>query len=508
MNNLSENALPSLEPQVEQTGSLKLQAMMGLFWMVLQSVLTKLVSIVGQIALAYLLLPEHFAAISLTYTVAAFARVLENGGLREVLIFRSEKFDELANPAFWLSLTLGSFAGLVIVLAAPFASSLYSSPEVYWLLLCLAIQPIVVSLASVPTAQLQTASRFRLLAGIVAMQGCTQTSATVLFAYLGWGAYSFVFGTLLGAVVNTVAVWITYSSKVLLRFEFSKWSDLWMGTLSLSLTGLATTLIQQVDYMMLGIFQSKNNVGYYFFAWGMASQAVHLLMQNIAKVFHPILSKIQSDPQRQLMASLSAFQILGAIGLPLSFLQCGLMDAGFHLFLPAKWLPAIPLAQILSLGLGLNVLSSLCWSLLKAQGRFNVILILNWVGAIPYTAAIATSAAYGSTQTVAWVVVAWCATYSPLALWLSIRHLGGTWRNVISIFLIPTTASVAALLIAWQAESLVPSLEWELLARLLTVTIIFSVTYLAILLIAKHPMPAEIARLVSSRFPQKQKIVE
>ena len=505
MSNLAQNTLPTQEPKGKQAGSLKRQAVAGLSWMVLQSLLTKLVSILGQIALAYLLLPEHFAAISLTYTVTAFASILENGGLREVLIFRSEKFGELANPGFWLSLTLGSCAGLVIFLAAPWAARLYASPEVYWLLLCLSIQPIVMSLASVPTAELQTAHKFRFLAGVAAIKGVAMTLATVLFAGLGCGAYSFVFGTLFASCLNTIAVWSVCSTRVSPRLEFGKWPTLWSGTLSLSLVGLATALIQQVDYIMLGIFQAKNDLGYYFFAWRVASQAVLLLMQNIANVFHPILCKIQSDPHRQLVASLSAFQILAAIGLPLSFLQCGLIDPAFHLFLPVKWLPAIPIAQILSLGLGLNVLSSLCWSLLKAQGRFNVILVLNWVGAVPYTAAIATAAAYGSIQTVAWVVVVWCAIYSPLALWLSIRSIGGTWRNVVSIFGIPTMTSIAALCVAWQFESLVMQFEWHLLARLLTIAIAFSIIYFVGLKIAKHPLLSEIARIVQGRIRRQAK---
>ena len=499
MSKFSKNTCPTLESQIEHTGSLKLQAVTGLFWMISQTFLNKLVAFAGQIALAYLLLPDHFAAISLTYTVTAFARILENGGLREVLIFRSEKFDELANPAFWLSLTLGSSAGLVIVLAAPFASSVYQSTEVYWLLLCLAIQPVVVSLASVPTAELQTAHKFRFMAGVAAIQGVAQTLATVLFASIGWGAFSFVFGTLFATCLNTIAVWSVCSSKVLPKLEFAKWPDLWMGTLSLSLVGLSTALFQQLDYMMLGIFQEKIAVGYYFFAFGMASQAGHLLMRNIAKVFLPLLCKIQSDPQRQLAASLSAFQILAAVGLPLSFLQCGLIDSAFHLFLPTKWLPAIPIAQILSLGLGLNVLSSLCWSLLKAQGRFNVILGLNWAGAIPFTAAVTIAAIYGSTHTVAWVVTVWCAIYSPLVLWLSIKSLGGTWRNVLSIFGVPTSASIAALCIAWQFESFVMESKWQYLARLLTVAIAFSTIYIIGLRVGNHPLLSEIAKVVPNR---------
>ena len=496
--------IPEKPETTVAVGSLKWQAITGLFWMVSQSVLTKVVSVAGQISLAYLLLPEHFAAISLTYTVATFAKVLENGGLREVLIYHAEKFHDLANAAFWLSLTLGACSGLIILTGAPAASRMYQSSEVFNLLLWMSIQPIIASLASIPTAKLQTNHRFRLLAGFAAIQGCTQTVTTVVLATCGFGAFSFVLGNLLASMLNTINVWVACPHRVALRPEFAKWPNLWKGTITLSLVGLATTLIQQVDYMMLGIFQSKLSVGYYFFAFGIASQAVHLLMQNIATVFLPLLCKIQSDARRQLAASLSAFHVLAGIGLPLSFLQCGLIDPCFHLLLPDKWLPSIPMAQILSLGLGLNVLSSLCWSLLKSQGRFHVILTLNWLGAIPFTVAIFAGAAYGTAEIVAVIVSAWCAIYSPLALWLSIKRIEGSWRDVFNVFAYPTVASVAALLIAWVVGNALPESNWRHGWLALTTTIVFSLVYFGALHLVGHALFSEARKLLANRQPATQ----
>lgn len=479
--------------------SLRRKAISGLLWMLTQSVVSKFASIVGQILLAYLLLPEHFATISLTYTVATFARVLQNGGLREVLVCEERRCAELSNAAFWLALLLGFLSAAVMLIGRPIAETIYQSKEVWGLLTWLAAQPIIESLAIVPTARLQIRHRFRLLAGLTVLRGCTQTAATVLFAWLDWGGLSFVFGAIAASSVYTLGVWVADCPKLLLTPEFPKWRDLWSGTLSLSLVGVATVIVQQVDYVMLGIFQAKVDVGQYFFAYGVASQATHLLMQNIATVFLPLLCKLQLDPKRQLAASLSAFRILAAVGLPLSFLQYGLIDASFRLFLPEKWLPAVPLAEALSLGLGFNVLSSLCWSLLKSQGRFNVILHLNWLGAIPFTAAIAVGSAYGTTQTVAWVVATYCLIYSPLVLWLSIKGIGGTIQDVSSIFCVPLVLSAIALFVASKLEMMIPSFDLQLLARMAVVVIAFVTLYSIGLVLNRHPVLKECSRLFLER---------
>lgn len=465
--------------------------------MISQSVLTKSTSMLGQIVLAYILLPEHFALISLTYTVTAFARVLENGGIREVLVYKGNESTCLTNASFWLSLFLGSCSFTLILTVSPFAAMLYQSNQVMHLLACLSIQPIITALATVPVAKLQTEHRFRSLAGFAAIQGISQTAFTVIFAYLDWGAFSFVIGSLLASIFHTSLVWAAHPVSIKAKPEFDLWPSLWKASVTLSLVGLTTSVIQQIDYMMLGIFHEKAVVGTYFFAFSVASQATHLLMNNIAMVFLPLLCKLQSEPERQLKAAIDAFRLLAGIGIPLSFIQCGLIAPAFHLFLPDKWLPSIPIAQILSLGLGLNVLSSLCWSLLKAQGKFKVILHLNSIGMIPFTIFVALAAAFGNSQIVAYVVLLWCSITSPLALWLSITKIGGKWLDVASIFLSPLVASISALSIALLSTTLVPESEHTQLYSATCISIVFPLTYTIILFTMGHPLLQEVSRIIS-----------
>jgi len=479
-------------PDVLPSGSLRQQTIWGMIWMVGQSVCTKLVSVVGQIALAYILLPDDFAAISLTYTVAAFARILENAGLREVLVHRGSDFYKWSNSGFWLSLLFGAISSLLMVASAPIAENVFQSELVRNLLYWLAITPIVSSLSVVPLAILQSQHRFRALAGLAAAFGVAQIVATVAFAFFGGGAFSFVFGTIVSSLINTSVAWWMATPSIQLSWELAKWKSLWTDTLSLTLVGLATTVIQQIDYMMLGIFQPKELVGYYFFAFGIATQTTQMISANISSVFLPILSKIQSDPIRQLAASVNALQVLAAIGIPLSFLQCGVTQSGFEIFLPEKWKPAIPYAQVLSLGLGLNMLSSLCWSLLKSQGRFRTILYINTVSAVIFSTAVAFGAAYGTPLTVSLLVAALCGVYSPTIMWLAFRRIGGNWGTVANVFFAPLVLSVVSLAVAWQLEAVVGAASSFAAFRFLSVVCAFCIVYLIGLIVVKHPLVAEV----------------
>lgn len=461
--------------------------------MISQSLATKLVAVGGQVLLAYLLLPEHFAAISLTYTVTAFARVFENGGLRDVLLQRGSQQGTWWTAGFWLSLLLGCVSGLLIALAAPVAAWMYGSRETGQLLLWLAPSPVIVALATIPLVQLQGQHRFRLIAGMLALQGLVQTAVTVWCASRGFEAFSFVVGTLVSSMVYTASVWFFSPSRVLLEWRFADWQALWGDTFLLSLIALVTTITQQVDYVLLGIFHSKQDVGQYFFAYSLATQITQVLGANMSAVFLPVLCKLQADHRRQLAGSLDAFRMVAVLGIPLAFLQCALTSPGFRIFLPVKWLPAIPLAQVLTLGLGLNLLSGLCWSLLKAQGRFRVLFHATAVFSVVFALAVALVAGIGTPLGVAWCVFCLGAAYSPLVMWLGISPIGGTWRDVGGVYFLPLAGSVTALAASFLAQQMFPfggiSDDWW---RLAGGTAAFVVVYAAILLAVGHPLLGQV----------------
>ncbi|HEX7008646.1 MAG TPA: oligosaccharide flippase family protein, partial [Phycisphaeraceae bacterium] len=116
---------------------------------------TRVLNLLGQIALAWLLLPEDFGLISLAYTVTAFASVFQQLGLHFVLIQRQAHFRRWGNAGFWMSLTAGLASSVLILVAAPFAVWSYGNPQLWGLLLLLAMGPIIEGFGLVPSAWAQ-----------------------------------------------------------------------------------------------------------------------------------------------------------------------------------------------------------------------------------------------------------------------------------------------------------------------------------------------------------------
>ena len=61
----------------------------------------------GQIMLAWYLMPADFGMIGLALTVSGFAGLAQQTGAREILIRRQANFRRWVTPAFWMSLSAG-----------------------------------------------------------------------------------------------------------------------------------------------------------------------------------------------------------------------------------------------------------------------------------------------------------------------------------------------------------------------------------------------------------------
>jgi len=73
---------------------------------------------------------------------------------------------------------------------------------------------------------------------------------------------------------------------------------------------------------------------------------------------------------------IGASRILALVVLPPSFLQTAISGPVLHLLFGDKWTRAVPLLQILSIGLAFEVVPCVAGALLNAKGRFA--MNLHW----------------------------------------------------------------------------------------------------------------------------------
>lgn len=456
--------------------SLAGHAARGVGWLLLQTAGAKIVALGAQVALAWLLRREDFGLLSKTFTVAALPGLLYQVGLREVLLGRTtsaRRIDRWVGPATWMAGGLGVLSALLMLLLAPVAAAfLYpvhvageaASADRRQLVLMVAVlawAAPVLALGNVPVAQLQARLRFRAVAGVNFLQLATISVLSICFALAGFGAYSFVLPWPLAAMVRLVVLWVLAPPPLPLRPRLNRWRYLASDTGHV-LAARALALVTELgDYVVLGRFHPDVIVGVYYFAFNLSLQTAMLLALNLDGVLMPVLSKLRDEPARQRDAFLSAARAIALVGIPICFLQAVVAGPVIRLVFDPKWYAAIPVLQVLSVGMAFRVLTHPAQSLMRAQGRFATLTRLNGIGAIAFVALTTGAAARAmegaAAVWVAFAVAVFFAVEGPAYMYLSVRRAGARRRDVALVYALPTLLAATAGMLSISIARVLPT---------------------------------------------------
>lgn len=357
----------------------------GLLWLTLNTFAVKVVNVLGQIALAWFLLPEDFGLIGLAFTVTAFTGIVRGNTITNVLIQRSARFHLWSNPGFWMSVASGILASVTILALTPLASWAYQTDRIQGLLMVLAGAAFFDAIQSVPMARLRASLRFKLIAICQASIDSFRMLLTVALAFVGFGAYSFVIPMLAGSIIMLGVYWWCARPQVRWSPEFHRWKWLFKDTSVLVGMQFFSIMLWQGGYIMLGLFHDEAQVGLYYFAFRLSLQTLMLFSDNLTKVLFASLSTLKDDPKRQTRAYINSVRLIGPPAAAACILQAAVADPMLRLLFDAeKWQAAIPILQVLSVGMALRVVTFPTGSFIQSQGRFFTAMWLQGVGALNY----------------------------------------------------------------------------------------------------------------------------
>lgn len=314
----------------------------GSAWMIANSVVMRVVSLLAQIALGHLLTKADFGLYGMAISVAAVLAVLRDGGVRQLLVQRQKEYETLAGPVFWMGAAFAIVTGLLLLVSGPIAAARSGEPEVAILLYLLAIAQPIGALGSTLTAKLQIDMRFAAFGMAGAAGGFVRYAGSILLAWLGFGARSFVLPMIPGAMLEfLIPCLLTREQPWRRKPNFRLWPSMlastsWvlLGAGSLAAFNIGTSIV-------IGVFVAKEIVGVYFFAFQIVAQVGVVLGNNINYVLFPAFSKIVDDPARKQQAARKALRQTMLLAAPFSLGLAAVASPLLVLIWHDKWIEAI-----------------------------------------------------------------------------------------------------------------------------------------------------------------------
>ncbi len=452
----------------------------GLAWMMGQTALGKVTTTATQIVLGWLLTKPDFGRIGLAMTVYAFPALLQQSGLRDVLTQRQQRYRHLVTPAFWLALCSGIVAGLLMLGAAPLAQAFYHK-DIIGLVALLALGAPLESLATIPYAKLQVELRFRALAAIYLALVLANALLSMLFAWLGYGPYSVILPKVILAGLQAVALLVWTRPRIGMRLHLQLWRRLLLPLGQLLGISVCSALAAQGDYIALGLFHDEEVVGVYFFAFTIAAQTLRFLAGNVHAVIFPALSKLSSNPAHQQQVAFKTMRVVAHVAIPAMLLQSVVARPVMTIVFHHKWDAAIPIIQILSVGLMFDAVSWIAGALLQAQGRFRELLVLSFLASVAFVCVIGSAGYFFAGVGVAIAVGFYSIAVSQVFVLYSLSRSGLGLKAVVWMYLKPLCMGAIAVGAAASLATLTPPFKGADWLRVSVMILVAGSLYLLLL---------------------------
>ncbi len=209
-------------------------------------------------------------------------------------------------------------------------------------------------------------------------------------------------------------------------------------------------LLDQIDYILLGLFLAVADVGVYWVGFLFSIQAVQFLMANLTNILFPAFTKLNDDPQRQIQGFLNAQRILAMLGVSSCLLQAAVAEPFARLIFPTEWAPSIIVMQILSLSMATRMVSGALFALLKSQGRFTAIVVNRWLSVAILAAVLTVILSLGGgVAAVAVAVSVIGGLIGPITFYSAIRPYNAGWAEVVETLARPVVCGVVSVGTAW-----------------------------------------------------------
>ena len=359
--------------------SLKDKTVKGVGWSAIDNVSRYSISFIVGIVLARLLSPEDYGLIGIIAIFTNVCNALIEGGMGAALIRKKETTEDDYNTVFIVNLVVSLFLYLGIFFCSPLIASFFGREELIALTRVSSITLILGALSLVQLMRLTKKIDFKSQTKITLISSLCSGVIGIAMAFLGYGVWSLVAQSLSSQVLRTIFLWIYNKWAPKMRFSFESFKELFGFGWKMMIVVVMNSIWKELYQVIVGKFYSPATLGQYTRAKTYSKLFSSNLTDVVQRVTFPVLSSIQDDKARMIVAyrriikttmfvtAVSMFT-LGAISEPLLYCMIG-----------PKWHEASIYLPLICISGSLYPLHAINLNMLQVQGRSDLFLYIEIV---------------------------------------------------------------------------------------------------------------------------------
>lgn len=338
-------------------------------WSAIDLIVRNGLSFLVLIVLARILTPSDFGLMAMLVLFVAVGNLLVDSGFGQAIIQRQKSSLADESTIFYFTLTMGALIAIIMCLAAPHIARFYSHPVLenmtYWMALNLFLN----AFGTIHTTLLTKELNFKTisLAGVVAT--VVSGGVAIIMAMHGWGVWSLVGQILASTIVLVSMLWLLHSWRPMWVFSFESLRSYFRFGGFVLWTGILSTIHTNLYALIVGKLHSVQDVGFFSQARRLQLLPVNIMTTVVARVAFPVFSGISDDKARLARGIRKALISVMFINVPLMLGILVLAEDLVMVLFGMKWLPSVPVLQVLAIAGLMFPFNALNIDVLKAQGH-------------------------------------------------------------------------------------------------------------------------------------------
>ena len=359
--------------------SLRNKAASGAIWKTIEQMFSQIIHFGLGIILARLLAPSDFGIVGMLAIFISVANTLQDSGFGNALIQRKNRTQSDFSTAFYFNLISAVIIYCILFFSAPTIAEFYNIPILKDVTRVLAISVILNGLVGVQMAKLNIEFKFRFIS-IVSIIGQLVTGIVGVFlAYNGYGVWALVYQSLAATAISAIIIWARSNWRPSLVFSTESFKALFSFGGNMLGVGLINVIYNNLYTIVIGKAFSPTLVGMFNRANSYANLPSNVVMDMAMRVNFPILASIQDDDERLLRAYKKLLRVPFYVLYPILVGIIILAKPIIIVMIGEKWLPCVPMLQLLCVGAMFMPLNALNLNLLYVKGRTDLALRLEFI---------------------------------------------------------------------------------------------------------------------------------
>jgi PST family polysaccharide transporter len=355
-------------------------------WSFFSELVSRLVPACTYILLIRILVPEDFGIVAVAVMIVGLSKVLTDAGLSKALIRHQEDPSSAASTVFWTNAVLGIAVYGVCFAAADGIATLFNDVRIGSVVKVQGIQILFSAMFSVHVALFQKHLDFRKLFWIRLAGSGIPSVISLVFAYIGYGYWALVIGSVIGSFFEMVLLWWLCAWRMKFIFELDLLRTLFKDGWWITLETFLGWAFAWVDLAIVARFLDIHTTGVYRTGGMIVMLLFAVLIGPVLPVLFSWFSRIQDERDRLNWVLTESTKLLSMIAFPSGCILWMLSDYVEILFLDAKWQGVGAVIGYVGLAYGISYAVAANNEAYRAIGRADIatkLLLFSFIYYLP-----------------------------------------------------------------------------------------------------------------------------